>query len=72
MHATDRDIGGQIKSWEPQAKVQTHHLDITSPSSIAAFKAALGDQPVSLLLRVAGIMAGPKRDSLSTTSLKVL
>jgi short-subunit dehydrogenase len=49
-----------------------HQLDVTSTESIEAFKKDLGDEPVDLLLNVAGVMAGSSKDGLKTTSLDVL
>jgi len=53
-------------------KAKTHLLDVTSTSSIEAFKKELADESIDLLLNVAGIMAGPDKDGLETTSLSVL
>jgi NAD(P)-dependent dehydrogenase (short-subunit alcohol dehydrogenase family) len=53
-------------------KAKTHQLDVTSTSSIDAFKKELRDESIDLLLNVAGIMASPDKDGLETTSLSVL
>lgn len=35
-------------------KCKTFQVDVTSPESIAKFKESIGDQPVDLLLNIAG------------------
>ena len=47
-------------------------LDVTSTDSIARFKDQLGNEPIDLLLNIAGIMFKPDQDSLETTNLAVL
>ncbi|KAF2446687.1 short-chain alcohol dehydrogenase-like protein [Karstenula rhodostoma CBS 690.94] len=51
---------------------ETHHLDVTSPTSITTFKSALGRRPIDLLLNIAGVMASPQKDALDTLTLHTL
>lgn len=61
-------VGEKLKSLE------CHHaeLDVTSTDSIARFKDQFGDQPLDLLLNIAGIMIKPDDDALTTTNLRSL
>lgn len=47
-------------------------LDVTDPNSIAAVKKFIGDDPIDMLLNVAGIMIDPKSDALDTVNLSVI
>lgn len=47
-------------------------MDVTSPESIAKFKADFGNRPVDMLLNVAGIMMKPDLDALATTTPETL
>jgi NAD(P)-dependent dehydrogenase (short-subunit alcohol dehydrogenase family) len=51
---------------------ETHELDVTSPSSISTFKAALSRRPIDLLLNIAGVMPPSQKDSISTITLETL
>ena len=62
VHACDREVGNPIKSLS-QDQTTIHKLDVTSPESIAAFQKAVEDEPIDLLLNVAG---RPPYSSLST------
>lgn len=50
--------------------LKCHHaqLDVRSPESISAFASSLSDQPVDLLLNVAGTMAKHEDDALETVT----
>lgn len=50
-------IGADITIGDPIRNLgcQAEQLDVASPDSIQAFKQKLGDQPVDLLLNIAGI-----------------
>lgn len=61
-------IGDPIKS----LGCKYFQVDVTSPDSIAKFKADFGNQPLDLLLNIAGIMIKPEQDSLVTTNLDAL
>lgn len=61
VYATDVSLSGKIQS----LKCETAHLDVSSPSSIQQFASSLGDQPIDLLLNIAGIMASHEPDSLA-------
>ncbi|KAJ4297917.1 hypothetical protein N0V90_005816 [Kalmusia sp. IMI 367209] len=61
--AADKTLDSPIKSLGCEA----HQLDVTSPSSISQFKEALADQPVDLLLNIAGVMS--LNDTLDTVTL---
>ena len=54
------------------SKAQTAHLDVTSPESITKLKDSLGDEPIDVLLNVAGIASALEDDGLETTNLSVL
>ncbi|OTB12916.1 hypothetical protein K445DRAFT_25044 [Daldinia sp. EC12] len=66
--AVDVNAGEQLKS----LPCKTAQLDVTSPDSIEAFASSYGDGPLDLLLNIAGIMAHPDEDSLTTVSLATL
>jgi NAD(P)-dependent dehydrogenase (short-subunit alcohol dehydrogenase family) len=51
---------------------QAEQLDVASPDSIQAFKTKIGDQPIDILLNVAGVMAPVKDDALETVSFQNL
>jgi len=69
VFACDVNVGPAMRSLGATAVVD---LDVSQPSSIAAFRVQFGHQPLDLLLNVAGIMAPPEQDSLQTTSLQTL
>ena len=71
MIAVDATMGEPITSL-PQSQAVSHKLDVRSPESIKSFKQNIGDQPVDLLLNVAGTMAALSEDSLESVSLEVL
>lgn len=53
MYALDAVEGEKLKALEgPECKIA--QLDVTSPESIERFKKSLGDEPVDLLLNIAG------------------
>lgn len=54
MYAGDLKIGDGLKTLESSG-VKIGELDVTSPDSITKFKSQVGDQPVDLLLNIAGI-----------------
>lgn len=45
-----------------------HQVDVTSPDSVQSLKQKLADQPIYLLLNIAGIMIKPEDDTLRTTT----
>lgn len=51
VYALDLTVGDGLKALEGATVAQ---LDVTSADSIAKFKASLGDEPVDLLLNIAG------------------
>jgi short-subunit dehydrogenase len=61
--AADINIGGPIK----ELNCEAIKLDIASSDDIQAFKQKLGDQPIDLLLNVAGNFS-PKKDRASFTT----
>lgn len=65
MYAVDMTIGDPIKG----LGCEYFQLDVTSTDSIAKFKEQFGDQPLDLLLNIAGIMIKPDQDALTTTTL---
>lgn len=44
--------------------VSVHRLDVADDASVAAFKAEAGDQPIDILLAVAGVMGGDRQHKL--------
>ncbi|KAI0121537.1 NAD(P)-binding protein [Hypoxylon sp. NC0597] len=64
----DVNVGDKLKSLQ----CKTAQLDVSSPDSIKAFAKAYGDGPLDLLLNIAGVMAPPEEDTLSTVSLDTL
>ena len=65
MYAVDMTIGDPIKS----LGCEYFQLDVTSTDSIAKFKEQFGDQPLDLLLNIAGIMIKPDQDALTNATL---
>lgn len=53
MHALDVNQGDKLQSLAGP-KCKTGQLDVSDLESIKAFKAKLGDQPVDVLLNIAG------------------
>ncbi|KAI9802161.1 MAG: hypothetical protein M1833_002082 [Piccolia ochrophora] len=68
VYATDIKIGGELEKLD----AQTFALDVSSPDSIASFTKFFGNQPLDLLLNIAGIMLPKDDDTLTTTSLATL
>lgn len=68
MIAADITTSGPIKD----LGCETHELDVTSPSSISTFKAAIGRRPIDLLLNIAGVMTPLAKDSLEAVTLQSL
>ena len=66
MYAVDVNQGDGLKALKG---AETATLDVTSLDSIQAFKASLGDEPIDLLLNVAGIARVQDQDSLEEASL---
>ncbi|KAF2185161.1 short-chain alcohol dehydrogenase-like protein [Zopfia rhizophila CBS 207.26] len=66
--AADITIGDPIKS----LGCENIQLDVASPESIQSFKSQVGDQPVDLLLNIAGVMAPHGQDTLSTVNADTL
>ncbi|KAF2107320.1 hypothetical protein BDV96DRAFT_589565 [Lophiotrema nucula] len=64
----DITIGDPIKNLSCEA-IQ---LDVSSPPSIKAFADQVGDQPIDLLLNVAGVMAPPHQDTLGQVDFETL
>ena len=53
MHALDVNLGDKLRSLEgPKCKIG--QLDVSDIDAIHAFKSKLGDQPVDVLLNIAG------------------
>ncbi|KAH7090740.1 short-chain alcohol dehydrogenase-like protein [Paraphoma chrysanthemicola] len=63
--AADVNVDGPIKELGCEAV----KLDIASTEDIRAFKQRVGEQPIDLLLNIAGIMAPPETDTLETVDL---
>lgn len=53
MYALDAVEGEKLQALKGP-KCKTAQVDVTSPESIEKFKQSLGDQPVDLLLNIAG------------------
>ncbi|MBA7491786.1 hypothetical protein ES702_02334 [subsurface metagenome] len=51
VYAVDRQVGDGLKNL---TKAEVSELDVTSTESIASFKEKVGDQPIHLLLNIAG------------------
>ncbi|KAF3000431.1 hypothetical protein E8E14_004691 [Neopestalotiopsis sp. 37M] len=69
VYAVDVNNGDKLQS----LSCHTSQLDVSSPESIAAFAASFGDeQPLDLLLNVAGIMAPHEADALETVDMETL
>lgn len=66
--AADIHLGPSVQA----LKCDTHTLDVSSPDSIQAFKQALNNQPIDLLLNIAGVMSPPEADALSTVDITSL
>ena len=66
MYAVDVNQGDGLKALKG---AETATLDVTSLDSIQAFKASLGDEPIDLLLNVAGIARVNDQDTLEEASL---
>ena len=64
MYAVDVNLGDGLKELEG---AQTSTLDVTAADSIQKFKDSIGNEPIDLLLNVAGIAARP--DNLEDVSL---
>ncbi|KAF2829623.1 short-chain alcohol dehydrogenase-like protein [Ophiobolus disseminans] len=63
--AADVNIDGPIKDLGCEAI----KLDISSSEDIQAFKQKVGDQPIDLLLNIAGVMVPPENDTLETVDI---
>ncbi|KAF2141187.1 uncharacterized protein K452DRAFT_271838 [Aplosporella prunicola CBS 121167] len=68
VYATDVQVGDKLQS----LACKHVHLDVSSPESIQSFAQQLSNQPVDLLLNIAGIMAPPATDLLTTVDLPAL
>ncbi|KAF2460429.1 hypothetical protein BDY21DRAFT_164696 [Lineolata rhizophorae] len=66
--ATDKDTSGTIQS----LSCEVVGLDVASPDSIREFKKHMADQPIDLLLNIAGVMSPRERDTLETVDSSVL
>ena len=53
LYALDAVEGDKLKELKGE-KCTTFQVDVTSPESIEKFKKSIGDQPVDLLLNIAG------------------
>lgn len=71
MYAGDVKVGEGLKVLA-SAKAEVGELDVTSPDSITQFKSQVGDEPVDLLLNIAGIAFPAEQDSLEKVNLQVL
>lgn len=56
VFALDAVEGEKLKALEGP-KCKTARVDVTSPESIASFKQSLGDQPIDMLLNIAGLQS---------------
>lgn len=62
VYAVDRQVGDGLKNL---TKAEVGELDVTSTDSISSFKKTLGDQPIHLLLNIAGKLTGALSPFLS-------
>lgn len=60
VYALDAVEGDKLKALKSD-KCKTAVVDVTSPESIEKFKKSLGDEPVDLLLNIAGQCFDPIR-----------
>ncbi|KDQ54932.1 hypothetical protein JAAARDRAFT_354502 [Jaapia argillacea MUCL 33604] len=68
VYTLDLAIGERLKS----LKVKSFQLDVSSPKDIDSFGESFGEQPLDLLLNIAGIMPPKVNDSLATIDLATL
>ncbi|KAF2484688.1 short-chain alcohol dehydrogenase-like protein [Neohortaea acidophila] len=71
LYALDATDGEKLQSLKG-SKCTTAQVDVTSVESIEKFKQSIGDEPVDLLLNIAGIMIDPEHDSRETTNLQII
>ncbi|KAI9810753.1 MAG: hypothetical protein M1827_006091 [Pycnora praestabilis] len=68
VYAADIEVGDKLRA----LGAHSCRLDVGSPESIASFKEHFGDQPLDLLLNIAGVMAPAEQDSLENTDLATM
>lgn len=66
MYAIDRVVG----ALKDVANITADEVDVTSQASISKFKNSLKDEPVDLLLNIAGIALPREKDALDTTTIE--
>lgn len=72
LAAGDRVIAGvrdparaeELKSLPGQDRLETHALDVADGVSVEAFRRAVGDQPIDILLANAGVYGGDRQNQL--------
>lgn len=69
MYAVDRHDGDGLQSLAG-AGALTSEVDVTSMDSITKLKETIGNEPVDLLLNIAGIAFAPDQDGLESTTLE--
>jgi NAD(P)-dependent dehydrogenase (short-subunit alcohol dehydrogenase family) len=64
--ARDPDAALELKAIADASdgRVSVHRLDVADPASVAAFRQAVGDQPIDILIANAGVMGGDRQQRL--------
>jgi NAD(P)-dependent dehydrogenase (short-subunit alcohol dehydrogenase family) len=63
--ARDPDAARALKALPGHERLSVHALDVADGASVAAFRRAVGDQPVDILIANAGVMGGDRQDRLA-------
>jgi NAD(P)-dependent dehydrogenase (short-subunit alcohol dehydrogenase family) len=63
--ARDPDAARELKALPGQDRLALHPLDVGDGASVQAFRRAVGEQPIDILIANAGVMGGDHQDRLA-------
>jgi NAD(P)-dependent dehydrogenase (short-subunit alcohol dehydrogenase family) len=61
VEAAARSEAAELAALTSTGRVHLHRLDVADPASVSAFAAALGDDPIDLLVNNAGVYGGSRQ-----------